>query len=188
MLNGQQHSKPVNLSIIRIAAPGDGCAPGFFAALPQRTIAGFARPALISPQVDQPSSLPVNENKISVAVVDDDESFARAIGRLLRAAGFGTVVYSSAEAFWQERGSGPVHCLVLDIQLGGMSGLDLGRRLVETGANIPVIFVTALEDEEHSLEARRIGCAAYLHKPVAGQLLVESIRNAVHPHTGMKPG
>jgi FixJ family two-component response regulator len=67
-----------------------------------------------------------------------------------------------------------------------MSGIELDRRLVETGANIPIVFVTALEDEEHRQEARRIGCAAYLHKPVSGQILVEAIQNAVQPHTRLK--
>jgi len=120
----------------------------------------------------------VNEKEIHVAVVDDDESFRRAIGRLLRAVGFGTAVYPSAEAFLQAVTAEPVHCLVLDIQLGGMSGLDLGHRLVEMGAKIPVIFVTALEDEECDPEARRTGCWALLHKPVSGRLLVETIRRA----------
>jgi len=122
----------------------------------------------------------VNEGKIRVAVVDDDQSFARAIGRLLRAAGFATAVYPSAEAFLQSHAAGPANCLVLDIQLGGMSGLDLGRRLAGMGAKIPVIFVTALDDEGHGLEARRIGCLACLHKPVSGRLLVETIRRAVN--------
>lgn len=128
----------------------------------------------------------MNENNIRVAVVDDDESFARAIGRLLRASGFGTSVYPSAEAFLQNLAAEPVACLVLDIQLGGMSGLDLDRHLVEMGAKIPVIFVTALEDEEHSQEARQIGCSAYLRKPVSGRLLVGAIQRAVNPCANLK--
>ena len=122
----------------------------------------------------------MNENKIRVAVVDDDESFARAIGRLLRATGFGTAVYPSAEAFLQASAE-PVHCLVLDIELGGMSGLDLGRRLVEMGAKIPVVFVTARNEPESSQAAREIGGQACLHKPVSGELLVGAIRRAVSP-------
>ncbi len=126
----------------------------------------------------------MNENKIRVAVVDDDESFARAIGRLLRAAGFEISVYHSAEEFLQEVTDDPCNCLVLDIQMGGMSGLELGRRLVEMGGKIPIIFVTALEDEEHLREARQIGCAALFHKPVSGRLLVETIHNAfTHRHS-----
>ena len=128
----------------------------------------------------------MNEKEIRVAVVDDDESFGRAIGRLLRAAGFGTAVYPSAEAFLQAVTTEPVHCLVLDIQLGGMSGLDLGHRLVEMGSRIPVIFITALEHEECDPEARRIGCSTLLHKPVSGRLLVETIRQAVNRSNATK--
>jgi len=120
-------------------------------------------------------------------VVDDDESFARAIGRLLRAAGFGTAIYHSAETFLHNHAAGPIHCLVLDVQLGGMSGPELGRHLAETGANIPVIFVTALEAGEPSQEARQIGCSSLLHKPVSGRVLVEAIRQAVNSAAKLKP-
>lgn len=128
----------------------------------------------------------MNENKIRVAVVDDDDSFGRAVGRLLRAAGFGAAVYPSAEAFLQNLAAGPVNCLVLDLQLGGMSGLDLGRRLDELGADIPVIFVTALEEEGHCREARQLGCLACFHKPVSGELLVGAIRRAVSAPSKIK--
>lgn len=114
-------------------------------------------------------------------MVDDDESFARAIGRLLRAAGFGTVIYHSAEAFLKGFAAGTVNCLVLDIQLGGMSGLDLGRRLAAMGTRIPVIFVTASEDDGNSQQAREINCSAFLHKPVNGQALIGAIQHAVQP-------
>lgn len=119
-------------------------------------------------------------------MVDDDESFARAIGRLLRAAGFETVIYGSAEVFLQDFAANSINCLVLDIQMGGMSGLDLGRHLVSIGAKIPVVFVTALENESACQEAREINCSAFLHKPVAGQVLIEAIRHAVHPTSQTK--
>ena len=121
----------------------------------------------------------MNENYIRVAVVDDDESFARAIGRLLRAAGFEVFVYSAGESFLHEFTCRSFDCLVLDIQLGGMSGLDLGRRLVESGSKIPFIFVTALEEAGPGQTARQIGCSAYFPKPVSGRLLVAAIRRAV---------
>jgi FixJ family two-component response regulator len=123
----------------------------------------------------------LSETKFQVAVVDDDESFARAIGRLLRAAGFETTIYSSAEAFLQGAAAGTVNCLVLDIQMGGMSGLDLGRYLASIGAKIPVVFITALEDESAGRAVRQINCPAFLHKPVSGQVLIEAIRHAVQP-------
>jgi len=129
----------------------------------------------------------LNKDKIQIAVVDDDESFARAVGRLLRTAGFGTAIYHSAEAFLQDLGVKRVQCLVLDIQLGGMSGFDLGRRLVEIGANIPFIFLSVLEEDECRQEARQIGCSDFLHKPVSGQLLIGAIRHAVDPSASRKP-
>ncbi len=85
----------------------------------------------------------MSENKIYVAVVDDDESFSKAICRLLRAAGFQPVAYPSAEAFLVPTPFPPPACLVLDIQLGGMSGLELQQRLGELGSAPPIIFVTA---------------------------------------------
>lgn len=123
----------------------------------------------------------MNENKISVAIVDDDESFARALGRLLRAAGFNASTYPSAEAFLSNHDTWAIDCLILDIQLGGMSGLDLFQALVEARAGFPVIFITALEDEDHGSEARRIGCAAYLRKPVAARILVDAVNRCVRP-------
>lgn len=122
----------------------------------------------------------MSENQIQVAVVDDDESFARAIGRLLRAAGFGTTIYSSAEAFLENVSATPVNCVVLDIQLGGMSGFDLARRLAGMATKkTPVIFVTALEDEQISRAASETHGSVLLRKPVSGQVLIGAIRQAV---------
>ena len=116
-------------------------------------------------------------------MVDDDESFGRAIGRLLRAAGFDPVGYSSAEAFLEDTTHAPPDCLVLDIHLGGASGLDLRRHLTALGSAIPVIFVTAHDEPQVREEALRAGCSAYLRKPVPGQLLIEAIGKAVHPNS-----
>ena len=124
----------------------------------------------------------MGENKIYVAVVDDDDSFARALGRLLRAAGFEPLLYSSAESFLVPTPLPHSDCLVLDIHLGGMSGLDLRRRLASRGATTPVIFVTAHDEPEIREEARQAGCVAYFRKPVPGKLLVEAIRNAIANH------
>lgn len=128
----------------------------------------------------------LSENQIQIAVVDDDESFARAIGRLLRAAGFGAVIYNSAEALLQNFAARPVQCLVLDIQMGEMSGFDLARQLAGFGVQIPIVFVTALEDEASSQEARAINNSTLLRKPVSGQALIAAIREATHLTPGMK--
>lgn len=120
------------------------------------------------------------ENKTHVAVVDDDESFSRALGRMLRASGFEIVVYRSAEAFINDAVNADSDCVVLDIHLGGMSGLDLRRRMLALGWAAPVIFVTAHDEAGIRQEAQEIGCSDYLRKPVRGKLLVEAITKAVN--------
>ncbi len=125
-------------------------------------------------------------NKIHVAIVDDDEGFLRAIGRLLRAAGLEPTAYPSAEAFLADASCTARDCAVFDIHLGGMSGLDLRRHLTLTGNSVPVIFVTAHDDERTREEAREVGCSAYLRKPVPGKALLDAISRAVNP--GQEPG
>lgn len=111
-----------------------------------------------------------------VAVVDDDDSLCRSLGRLLRAAGLQPVTYSSAEAFLADEKCPRFDCLVLDVQLGGMSGIELGRRLVASGRNVPVIFITALDDPDTRIEAEASGCAAYFSKTDAGADVLAAIR------------
>jgi len=137
----------------------------------------------------------MNQTKINVAVVDDDESFARAIGRLLRASGLEVHTHSSAEAFLASPPRPEPDCLVLDVQLGGMSGLELQRRLREVGTLAPIIFVTAHDAPGVRGEAERDGCSAYFLKPVRGELLIEAITKAVNAgtrssqnHVASKPG
>ena len=125
----------------------------------------------------------MEKNRIHVAVVDDDDSFGRAIGRLLRAATFEPSIFTSAEAFLEDATQAAADCLVLDIHLGGMSGLDLRRRLTALGRTIPVVFVTAHDETKIQEEAQQVGCSAFLRKPVPGQLLVAAINKAVNPGT-----
>jgi FixJ family two-component response regulator len=114
-----------------------------------------------------------------IAVIDDDESLRRALGRLLRAAGFDPLGYASAEEFLDDPAKARADCLVLDVHLGGMSGFDLERQLVAGGAAPPIVFLTAYEDPKTSEQARKTGCIALLYKPVPGALLLEAVRRAV---------
>jgi FixJ family two-component response regulator len=123
----------------------------------------------------------MNQHKINVAVVDDDESFACALERLFRASGLLVHTYPSAEAFLAQTALPQPDCLVLDVQLGGMSGLDLQRRLGELGARAPIIFVTAHDAPGVRAEAEQAGCAAYFLKPVPAKSMLEAIDRAVHP-------
>src|SRR4051812_40070977 len=98
---------------------------------------------------------------IYVAVVDDDENLCRSFGRLLRAAGIQPITYASAEAFLADAKHPQFDCLVLDVQLGGMSGLELSRRLTAEGGQTPIIFITAHDDPDGRAEAEAAGGAAY---------------------------
>lgn len=114
-----------------------------------------------------------------VAVVDDDPSMLRAMENLLDAHGFATEVFVSAEGFLDRRAATQVDCLLLDIDLGGMSGIELRRQLKDSGSTLPVIFMTALDDEVTRREAQQAGCIAYLRKPFAARQLIDAISNAV---------
>jgi FixJ family two-component response regulator len=114
-----------------------------------------------------------------VAVVDDDESICRSFGRLLRAAGFQPITYLSAEAFLEDLKHPQFDCLVLDIQLGGMSGLELRNRLAAAGSGTPVIFITAFDDPDARKQALASGCAGYFRKADSGNIVLQAIRRAV---------
>jgi len=111
-----------------------------------------------------------------VAVVDDDESVCRSFGRLLRAAGMQPITYNSAESFLSDKKHPQFSCLVLDIQLGGMSGIELARRLADVGVCTPIIFITAHDDPEARSAAELLGCAAYFRKTDSGKEVLDTIR------------
>jgi FixJ family two-component response regulator len=113
---------------------------------------------------------------IYVAVVDDDESLCRSLGRLLRAAGIQPIPYSSAEAFLEDKKHPKFDCLLLDIQLGGMSGIELSRQLAAKSDRTPFIFITGHDDPEARKEALATGCAAFFRKTDAGTDVLEAIR------------
>jgi FixJ family two-component response regulator len=118
--------------------------------------------------------------KINIAIVDDDASLCHAMDRLLRAAGFQPVTYLSGEAFLENAQRARPDCVLLDIQLGGMSGFELQTRLTASGSTIPVIFITAHDNPETREQARQTNCAAYLRKTDPGEMVLEAIRKAVH--------
>ncbi len=116
---------------------------------------------------------------IYVAVVDDDEAVCRSFSRFLRTAGFTPVSYPSAEALLEDAKRPRFDCLVLDIQLGGMSGLELRRRLAAVRDPTPVIFITAHDEPEIRAQALAGGCAGYFRKTDPGQTVLDAIRRAV---------
>ena len=116
---------------------------------------------------------------IYVAVVDDDESLCRSLGRLLRAADIQPVTYASAEAFLADTKQPKFDCLVLVIQLGGLSGIELGQRLATEVGHAPFIYITAHDDPETRATAEAAGCVAYFRKTDSGADVLEAIRRAV---------
>ena len=119
-------------------------------------------------------------NHISyVAVVDDDESVCRSLGRLLDAAGFQPVTYLSAESFLEDRKRPQFDCLLLDIQLGGISGLELSRRLAAVNDGTPVVFITAHDDPKVRAEAMASGCAGFFRKNDPGSEILNLIRHTL---------
>ena len=119
-------------------------------------------------------------NHISyVAVVDDDDSVCRSLGRLLRTAGFHPVTYLSAEAFLEDRKRPRFDCMLLDIQLGGISGLELSHRLAAVNDDTPVVFITAHDDPKVRAEAEASGCAGFFRKNDPGSEILNLIRHTI---------
>jgi len=119
----------------------------------------------------------VSENLISV--VDDDESVRRTTTLLIESFGFRAETFESAETFLR---SGHLHdtsCLIVDVQMPGMNGLQLQSHLAAAGCGIPVIFITAYESDDSRQRAMQAGAAAFLGKPFSDEQLLQTIRSAL---------
>ena len=110
--------------------------------------------------------------------MDDDESVCRSFSRLLRIARYQPVTYRSAEDFLADRNRPHFDCLVLDIQLEGISGLELRKRLAAVGDTTPVVFITAHDNPETRIEAEASGCAGYFRKTDPGAAILDAIQQA----------
>ncbi|SFK99926.1 Response regulator receiver domain-containing protein [Mesorhizobium albiziae] len=115
----------------------------------------------------------------TVAVVEDDPSMRRSVRRLLNAYGFAVEEFPSAEAFLGRDPDSCAECVVLDIHLPGMSGLELRSRLTAAGSPLPVIFFTAIDDDAVRIAALQLGCVAFLRKPFPAELLIDAIIKAL---------
>jgi len=114
-----------------------------------------------------------------IAIVDDDELIRNALDGLLRAAGFSALAFASAEEFLNSGQQPRTACLIADIRMPGMSGLDLQSRLNEGHYRIPIIFITAQGDEKMRLQALRAGAVEFLTKPFDDEVLLDSVRAAL---------
>jgi FixJ family two-component response regulator len=115
---------------------------------------------------------------VPIAIIDDDESLCRSLGRLVRQSGFHPVTFLSAEEFLESPERPTLQCLLVDIQLGGMSGIALHRRLLAEGDTTPVIYITAHDEPSARTEALNTGCAGFFLKTDAGTAIIEALRRA----------
>src|SRR6267378_1462289 len=118
------------------------------------------------------------ENLI-VSIVDDDISVRRSTRRLLRSSGFRAEAFASAEEFLDSKSRAETACLILDLRMPGMNGLELQRRLSQNGHRVPIIFLSAQASEEDERSALSAGAVHFLRKPISKEALLNAIRDAV---------
>jgi FixJ family two-component response regulator len=128
-----------------------------------------------------------NTAQTFVAVIEDDASVRRSLCRFLRASGMHPTPYVSAEAFLADNQRSRFDCLVVDVQLGGMSGLDLNRHLAASGSTIPVIFNTAFDTPEIREQAFQAGAFAFVKKTDVGETLLTAIAEALRSAPKVTP-
>jgi len=114
-----------------------------------------------------------------VNVVDDDALVLRSLGRLLRSAGFAVRTFPSSEEFLSKTQSGEPGCLVLDLTMPGVNGLDLQAQLARTGNECPVVFLSGNADISQSVKAMKAGAVDFLTKPVDREKLLAAVRIAI---------
>ena len=115
----------------------------------------------------------------SVVIVDDDREMSRAIVRLLNASGLNTMAFSSGEELLEADASANADCLILDVNMPGLSGFELRSRLLALGVSTPVIFITAYDDQASRARAAASGAAGYLAKPFQSEALLAVLAGAL---------
>lgn len=124
-----------------------------------------------------------DETKISVYVVDDDASVREALRMLLMSADMEVNTFKSAEDFLKCQVRKRNACLISDIKLKGLSGLELQQKLAERGTKMPVIFLTAFDSNEIRQQAKQAGATGYFRKPVDDQALLDTIYWAISSYS-----
>ena len=121
----------------------------------------------------------MGEAESMVFIIDDDPLYRESSERLVRSVGFSVQSFASASDFLGNRRPDVPSCLVLDVRLPGLSGLDLQQELAEAGVHIPIIFVTGYGDIPMSVQAMKAGAVEFLEKPFRDQVLLDAIRQAI---------
>jgi FixJ family two-component response regulator len=124
----------------------------------------------------------LSKSKPLIAIVDDDESVCRAIKRLVRSLGMEADTFTSGREFIELLDGMPwlhLDCVVLDVQMPGINGLDVQQRLAQSGRRIPVIFITAHDEADVRERAMAGGAVAFLRKPFNDELFIRTVREAL---------
>jgi FixJ family two-component response regulator len=122
----------------------------------------------------------------TVFVVEDDAPVRRSISRLLRAAGFAVAAFSSAEEFLAQYDPQTLGCLLLDVTMPTLNGLELQRILAKAGSLLPIIFLTGTSDIPQSVQAMKQGASDFLTKPVNDENLLAAVRTAIEKHRALR--
>jgi FixJ family two-component response regulator len=123
-----------------------------------------------------------------IAIVDDDEPLREALGSVMKAAGFSTNTFATAEEFLNSANRRNAACLILDVRLPGMSGIELQKRLADAKSQVPIIFVTAHGDASLRDLVMKAGAAGFLNKPVRSDALLKELYAALRqPRTDIQP-
>lgn len=121
----------------------------------------------------------MTNSQFIVMIVDDDESMRKAVRRLIKSSGFAVETFASAEDFLASGRVDATACLVLDVQMPGLNGLELQSRLISERYQIPIVFITAYNDENAREQALRAGAVGYLVKPFEEADLLTGINLAL---------
>ena len=114
-----------------------------------------------------------------ISIIDDDESVRAATNRLVRSLGFIALTFASADEFLRSPRLHDTSCVIADVQMPGMSGIELQSILIATGKNMPIIFITAFPDEGIRARALKAGAIGFLRKPFEGSTLIQCIDDAL---------
>jgi FixJ family two-component response regulator len=114
-----------------------------------------------------------------ISIIDDDESVRAATNGLVRSLGFTALAFASADEFLRSPRLSETSCVITDIQMPGMGGLELQSILIATGKNVPIIFITAFPDEKIRTRALNAGAVGFLSKPFEVSALVQCIDSAL---------
>jgi FixJ family two-component response regulator len=123
--------------------------------------------------------MPLDQTSKLIAIIDDDEAMQDSLGDLLEAAGLAARCFGSAEEFLKSDLHCTAACLIVDIRMPKMSGLELQAKLKEEECNVPIIFITAHGDARMRIQAMRRGAVEFLAKPFDHQLLLKRVRSAL---------